>query len=173
MFKLKHILNEIIKSNDSYNINSKIAIANKKVKDFIERNSEEVNRLLASSDYMKLYHMAIVNIRGVDQMYLIQALNTNIVELNPVEPSVKVPSDSDSFEIDETSTTWEIEHEVSKWVKRNRTKLLKLADSDQYKEFYGLVKNEFPKAQEWKLLMAMNRAAIEHHIHYSFYTDKD
>lgn len=171
MIRLKDLLHEVLTSKDSYTLDKDIVSANKKVQKFIEDNFEELEKLIADDDFKTIYQMAFKNIQGVDQLKLIQALNNSLNLLTTGEPFIVYPDENDSFDIDETSTTWEVGHEVSKWVKRNRKKLLKLADDDNYKEFYELAKKQFPKAQEWKLMLAVNQAAIKYDIHYEYHVD--
>lgn len=171
MIRLVDLLKETLSSNDTYELDKSIAAANKAVKKFFDDNEQEIEKLIASQDFIKLYHMAVKDIKGIEPYKLLQALNNKLVSITSHEPTVGKPKDNESFEIDDTSTTWEVSHEVSKWVKRNREKLVKLADKDDYKEFYGLAKKEFPKAQEWKLVLAVSAAAIEHDIHYEYDPD--
>ena len=49
--------------------------------------------------------------------------------------------------------------------------MIKLADDDEYKNFYQAVKDAFPEVPEDKLLFAFNVAAVEHDIHYDVLTD--
>ncbi len=43
--------------------------------------------------------------------------------------------------------------------------------SNNYKMFYQLAKDKFPKAQEDKLVYAVNTAAITYDIHYEISTE--
>jgi hypothetical protein len=98
---------------------------------------------------------------GQDQVA--QELNSILLSL-PVD--IKLPK-----KLDQNSHVLEINALVSKWVEKNKNKLVKLADDNKYNEFYDLARKEFPNVQEDKLFYAVDLASIEHNIHYEFITD--
>lgn len=171
MIKLKAILQEI-KSKDSYALDKAVVIPRKKIQSFFKKNLEEIKELVELNDYDTLYQMAYEEFPKMPQDVVAQCINNELASTKWLtkEPTIGY-NEKISYDIDETSETWEIEHELSKWVKKNKTKLVKLADANDYNKFNGMAKKAFPKAQEDKLMQALASAAIEHDIHYEVMTD--
>jgi len=171
MIRLKPILKEVLQSADTYMVHSNIAAANNAVRDFMETHGDEVMRLLSADDLNAIYQLAYAQYPKMDQARLIQALNNALVDITCQEPTVEYPDPTDRFEIDDTSSTWEVRHEVGKWVYTHRHDLMRLVDTDDYREYHRLAREAFPMAQEWKLMLALHDASIEHDIHYAYITD--
>ena len=171
MIKLKAILQEI-KSKDSYDLDKAVVIPRKKVHSFFKKNLDDIKELVDLNDYDTLYQMAYEEFPDIPQDVVAQSINNEIESTKWLmkEPTMGY-NEKISYDIDETSETWEIDHEVSKWVKKNKTKLIKLADADNYGKFNDMVKKAFPKAQEDKLMQALGAATVDHGIHYDMMTD--
>ena len=161
-----------IKSKDNYTLDKAVTIPRKKVQSFFKKNLDDIKELVDSNDYDTLYKMAYEEFPDISQAVVAQSINNEIESTKWLtkEPTIGY-NEKISYDIDETSETWEIEHEVSKWVKKNKTKLVKLADADDYGKFNNMAKKAFPKAQEDKLMQALGAATIEHDIHYEMMTD--
>jgi hypothetical protein len=162
MIRLKDLLNEI-QSKDTYYLNNKIIQVRKEVDVFFKKNKEVLLGYAKEYDWDRFYKMAYDALPDLGQDQVAQELNSILLSL-PVD--IKLPK-----KLDQNSHVLEINALVSKWVEKNKNKLIKLADDNKYNEFYDLARKEFPNVQEDKLFYAVDLASIEHNIHYEFITD--
>ena len=172
MIKLTKILSEL-QSNDTYYIDKAIMIPRLKVQKFFEKNIEKIKELVDSNEYDMLYQLSLKEFPNISPEKVVQAINNELLATKWLtkEPTLKYPKKYSSFEITFDSDSWQIDFEVSKWMKKNKTKLTKLSNNNEYNKFYSLAKKAFPNAQEEKLMVAVQAAAVEHGIHYELTTD--
>lgn len=171
MIKLKNILQEI-QSKDTYYLDKSITVPRSKIQKFFEKNKDTIKQLVDLDDYDSIYKMGYAEFPKIPQENVAQYINNELLDTKWLtrEPTIGY-NEKISFDIDETSDVWQIDQAVSKWVKKNKTKLTKLADDNDYAKFNSLAKKAFPKAQEDKLMQALQAATIEHSIHYELITD--
>jgi hypothetical protein len=176
MIKLLDLLKEI-QSIDSYKLSDPIIKVRIEVQKFFNANKNDLAKFVKSNDWDSFFKLTFKNLSQYKQDQVAQAISNEAAAAgwyteNPIPTYTgKVDAKKVSTQIDQNSDVNEINAVVSDWVKKNKSKLMKLSDSDKYNEFYQLVKDKFPLAQEDKLLYAMNLAAIEHGIHYELITE--
>ena len=167
MIKLADLLKEI-ESIDSYRLSKKVVDIKIAVERFFKKNKDVLVSFAKKEDWNSIYKLAFQSIPQFDQDDVAQELNNIILtvgwpfEIGSQYNTTKLTNDSDVNEVNAA---------VSKWVKKNRTKLIKLGDNNDYDELYQLAKDQFPEVQEYKLVQAVNIAAIEHGINYELITE--
>ena len=176
MIKLLDILKEI-QSIDSYELHDRIVKYRDKVQKFFKKNKARLAKYVEKDDWDSFYQIAFDAFPNEPQDDIAQAMGNEAnaagwyTSVSPRKFIGKTEVTKPSKEINQLSDVTEINSIVSDWVRKNKRKLIKLADDDNYKEFYRLVKSKFPEAPEDKLVYAMNKAAVEHGIHYELITE--
>ena len=176
MIKLLDILKEI-QSKDLYYISDRIVKVRTAVQKFFQKNKEQLSKFAETDNWDAYYKLGFAALPEFRQEEVAQALDNEAMAAGwyteNIIPLANAKSDNKkaSTQIDQLSDVNEINAVVSDWVRKNKAKLIKLADDNNYKEFYQLVKDKFPLAPEDKLVQAMNAAAIEHDIHYELITE--
>ena len=170
MIKLKNIVKEI-QSIDSYQLSKKIVDIKKEVDKFFKKHESTLTKCAEASNWVAIYKLAFQSLPQFAQDEVVQEINNTILSLGWLTKNDIASYNTTDAKLDHDSNVNEVNAFVSKWVKKNRTKLIKLADDNNYKEFYQLAKDQFPGVQEYKLVQAVNTAAIEHDIHYELSTE--
>lgn len=176
MIKLSALLKEI-QSTDSYKLSDRIVKTRTEVQKFFNKNKDELAKYVEKDDWNSFYKMAFKQFPKYNQDEIAQAMGNEAAGAgwyteNDIPKYIgKTDSKKGSNQIDRNSDVNEINAVVSDWVKKNKSKLIKLADANKYNEFYQLVKDKFPDVQQDKLVYAMNIAAIDHGIHYELITE--
>ena len=179
MIKLKDILSEI-ESVDSYKLHKSIVLPRVKIQKYFDKRKEDIKTLVDANDYDQVYDIFYSQFPDISQDVVAQCVTTELISTNwtLLEPEESKggfikPSDAEpkNNELDETSSVWKINAVVDKWVKKNRDTLIKLADANDYKKFYRMVIDAFPKAPQDKLMQALQTSAITHGVHYEISTD--
>ena len=167
MIKLKDLLKEL-ESRDNYYIANNIMEPRLAVRKYFDANKDSLEVLMDQDRWDEVYQIIFNQFPQFEQYILSIAIN--IVALDAGWLTKQVPVDI-KLSIDVNSEVGEIQTTVSNWVGKNKKRLIKLADDDEYKNFYQAVKDVFPNVPEDKLLFAFNVAAVEHDIHYNVLTD--
>lgn len=171
MIKLRDILKEL-QSKDTYYLDKAIIIPSKKIQKFFEKNIDDIKRLSQNDDYDKIYKMGYEEFPEYPQENVAQYINNELLSTKWLtqEPTIGY-NDKIQLQVDQDTETWELDREVSRWIKKNKNKLIKLADNNDYKKFNALAFKAFPKAQADKLMQALLNASVENDIHYELHTD--
>ena len=167
MIKLKDLLKEL-ESRDNYYIANTIIEPRLAVRKYFNANKESLEVLMDQDRWNEVYQIIFKEFPKFEQHVLATAINSEASNAGWLTKQVPVDI---KLSIDFNSEVGEIQTTVSAWVAKNKNKLLKLADNDEYTKFYQAVKDEFPDVPEDKLLFAFNVAAVEHDIHYDVLTD--
>ena len=167
MIKLKDLLKEL-ESRDNYYIANTIIEPRLAVRKYFNANKESLEVLMDQDRWNEVYQIIFKEFPQFEQHILSTAINNEALDAGWLTKQVPVDI---KLSIDFNSEVGEIQTTVSAWVAKNKNKLLKLADNDEYTKFYQAVKDEFPDVPEDKLLFAFNVAAVEHDIHYDVLTD--
>lgn len=167
MIKLKDLLKEL-ESRDNYYIANTIMEPRLAVRKYFNANKESLEALMDQDRWNEVYQIIFKEFPQFEQHILATAINSEASDAGWLTKQVPVDV---KLSIDFNSEVGEIQTTVSAWVAKNKNKLLKLADNDEYTKFYQAVKDEFPEVPEDKLLFAFNVAAVEHDIHYDVLTD--
>jgi 23S rRNA U2552 (ribose-2'-O)-methylase RlmE/FtsJ len=162
MIKLKSIVSEI-QSQDSYKLHDKIVKAQTQVLDYLKKNKEELLPLVMDDNWEEVYKIVFAAFPDLDQADMATVINTDSLSLTGW---LSMDPDEIIKDLDHTHGVRHVFVAVNDWVKKNKAKLIKLADADDYDAFYKLAKDKFPKVPEEKLLHALKLAAVENHIHY-------
>jgi hypothetical protein len=144
-----------------------------KIHKFFKKHLDKIKVLIDRNDFDTIYQMGFAEFSDITQDKVVQCINNELLATKWLteEPTLSYIDNSPSYKIDSSSDVREIDLEVSKWMKKNKNKLIKLADKNEYAKFYDTVKKAFPEAQEDKLMMAVHRGAIDNNIHYELITD--
>ena len=176
MIKLTDILKEI--SEDSYRLGNEIIEVRTAIQKFFNDNKITLKALVDKNDWNSYYNMAIKAFPNFKSSDIVQAMGNQAQGENwyiklpiPVLNMNTGPANKPFLNIDINSDVLEINAAVDDWVRKNKKKLTKIADENNYKMFYQLAKDKFPKAQEDKLVYAVNVAAITYDIHYEISTE--
>jgi hypothetical protein len=167
MIKLKDLLKEL-ESRDNYYIANNIMEPRLAVRKYFDANKESLEVLMDQDRWNEVYQLIFKEFPQFEQHILSTAINSEALDAGWLTKHVPVDI---KLSIDVNSEAGEIQTTVSNWVGKNKNRLIKLADNDEYKNFYQAVKDEFPDVPEDKLLFAFNVAAVEHDIHYDVLTD--
>ena len=167
MIKLKDLLKEL-ESRDNYYIANNIMEPRLAVRKYFNANKESLEVLMDQDRWDEVYQLIFKEFPQFEQHILSTAINNESLDAGWLTKQVPVDI---KLSIDVNSEAGEIQTTVSNWVDKNKNRLIKLADNDEYKNFYQAVKDAFPDVPEDKLLFAFNVAAVEHDIHYDVLTD--
>ena len=167
MIKLKDLLKEL-ESRDNYYIANNIMEPRLAVQKYFNANKDSLEVLMDQDRWDEVYQIIFNQFPQFEQHILSTAINSEALDAGWLTKQVPVDV---KLSIDVNSTVGEIQATVSNWVGKNKKRLIKLADDDEYKNFYQAVKDAFPEVPEDKLLFAFNVAAVEHDIHYDVLTD--
>ncbi len=171
MIKLANLLKEV-ESIDSYRLSKKVVDVKITVDQFFKKNKDVLVNFAKKDDWNSIYKLAFQLIPQFDQDDIAQELNNIILSVGWLtEEEYEMKSKYNTIVLTHASNVNEVNAAVSKWVKKNRTKLIKLGDNNEYNKFYQLAKDQFPDVQEYKLVQAVNIASIEHGINYEIITE--
>jgi len=176
MIKLVDLLKEV--SKDSYQLTDKVVELRTAIQKFFNDNKKLLKTFVDNSDWKGYYDLAIKEFPNFESSEVVQAMGNQAMGENwyiklPI-PKLNTntgPVNKPFLNIDVNSDVLEINAAAEDWVRKNKKKLTKIADDNDYKTFYQLAKDKFPNAQEDKLLYAVNVAAITHDIHYEISTE--
>jgi len=167
MIKLKDLLKEL-ESKDNYYIANNIIEPRLAVRKYFTANKDSLEVLMDQDRWHEVYQIIFNQFPQFEQHILATAINNEALDAGWLTKQVPVNA---KLSLDVNSEVGEIQATVSAWVAKNKNKLIKLADDDDYTKFYQAARDQFPGVQEDKLLFALKVAAVEHDIHYDVLTD--
>lgn len=133
MIKLRDIIHEI-QSVDSYRLRDRIVQVRNAVKKFFNQNKDKLAKFAKDDNWDEIYSLAFKNITQFNQDEVAQALGNEAMAAgwyteNPT-PTFTVKAGKNKPQLDQTSDVNEINAVVDVWVKKNKKKLMKLADEN-------------------------------------------
>jgi len=167
MIKLKDLLKEL-ESKDNYYIANNIMEPRLAVRKYFNANKDSLEVLMDQDRWHEVYQIIFKQFPQFEQHILSTAINNEALDAGWLTKQVPV---NVKLSLDVNSEAGEIQATVSAWVAKNKNKLIKLADDDDYTKFYQAARDQFPGVQDDKLLFALKVAAVEHDIHYDVLTD--
>jgi hypothetical protein len=167
MIKLKDLLKEL-ESKDNYYISNNIMEPRLAVRKYFNANKDSLEVLMDQDRWNEVYQIIFKEFPQFEQHILSTAINSEALDVGWLTKQVPV---SAKLSLDSNSEVGEIQTTVSAWVAKNKNKLIKLADDDEYTKFYQAARDQFPGVQDDKLLFALKVAVVEHDIHYDVLTD--
>jgi len=167
MIKLKDLLKEL-ESKDNYYIANNIMEPRLAVRKYFNANKDSLEVLMDQDRWHEVYQIIFKQFPQFEQHILSTAINNEALDAGWLTKQVPVNA---KLSLDVNSEVGEIQTTISAWVAKNKNKLIKLADDDDYTKFYQAARDQFPGVQDDKLLFALKVAAVEHDIHYDVLTD--
>jgi hypothetical protein len=173
MIKLKDLLNDVYtfdvkfpgQSFDSYKLDPKVVLPRLKIDKWLEKHKEEVVKMVHADEWQKLYNQLFAAFPECESADIATYINGCIYD-----PRGWLYNEPEEIHTGDTLErhygTKSHYAAVKKWAIKNRNKLLKHADANDYQSFYDMLFKEFPNGDQGKLVHALKLIAVEFRIHY-------
>ena len=132
MIKLKDLLKEL-ESRDNYYIANNIMEPRLAVRKYFNANKDSLEVLMDQDRWHEVYQIIFKQFPQFEQHILSTAINNEALDAGWLTKQVPVNA---KLSLDSNSEVGEIQTTISAWVAKNKNKLIKLADDDDYTKFY-------------------------------------